>query len=530
MKRNSFRNKHSNDADLTRPLVLRCNFHSSERLNAFCRDCQKVLCTVCLASDHRNHDWCELKKAGDTAHEQLLEVLHDVNSKWLLHLDVRAEQTESILEEMEQENEIMFREIDSQIERIIQFVNTIREKLKTDVKSRLETALDLKTQLKSKKDNLVKLFKHSWTVLQKSKIPDVIQTNRHLRQMVEELCSYEFAFPKSSIEFKKGRIDFESLMDMIGYNEKSSVSSEKQHILCNLHDIESKWTLQNKFSLRMSKIEAICPIGEAAWIYNSRAKAGGLMKNNGEVIAMHNLDFVFFDVTKTEDDELLMSDPGNCMVRSIGPSGRSECVLDTSPSHPTGLCVSQLNSDLLVCLMSSLEMGCQGERKVARIDRAGDWKQTIEIDDVTGERLFQYLRLVRENFNGDVIVANKVTSHSHNIIVLNSIGRLKFKFKGTDSLNQPVYPSDIRCDRLCRILVSDFNNHAVLSIHPEDGSVLQVLTMDGDIPSPARLGFQGNRLWIGYDGNKILIVNVTSKHREVRKPEKETASKTCDIM
>lgn len=530
-------NKINTDIDLNGQ--VRCSLHSLEKLNSFCRDCQQVLCTTCLVSGHKHHDWCELKDAGNIAHKQLLEVLHEVGSKWLACLKVREEQTSTLLEEIEEENRSVFGEIDKQCDKIIRFVNVIREKLKLDVTSRLDAIHGLQDQLQSKKTNLESMFRKSLKVVQRNKVSEVIQTNLLLRKAVDELHSYEFTFPRYYIEFKGGTIDFECLMDMIGYNNKTVSSSNKERVVYDLQSTESKWTLQNKFTLRLDKIEAICPIGNKAWIYNSRAKAGGLMKTNGEVLGMHNLNFVFFDVAKTDNDELIMSDPRNSMVKKISHDGHIDCVLNTSPLYPTGICISPLNSDLFVCLMSLTDTGSQGERdtgnqserKIIRINVEGNLTQTIENDDVTGDRLFQYLRLVRENFNGDIVVANKITSMLHNIIVVNSMGKLKFRYEGSEVLNQNVFPSDIRCDDLCRIMVSDFNNHVIIFLHPDTGDLLQILmSLDDGIRSPARLGLQGNELWIGYGGNKVMIVTLKSKYKDVKEKAVKRESKTCTVM
>ncbi|KAK3105574.1 hypothetical protein FSP39_000883 [Pinctada imbricata] len=64
---------------------------------------------------------------------------------------------------------------------------------------------------------------------------------------------------------------------------------------------------------------------------------------------------------------------------------------------------------------------------------------------------------------------------------------------------------DVACDHLGRILVTDYNNHAV-HLLSEDGHFLElILTKQSPLWRPVSLGLHGDTLWIGCDKGVVRV-------------------------
>ncbi|XP_022336256.2 uncharacterized protein LOC111132724 [Crassostrea virginica] len=139
--------------------------------------------------------------------------------------------------------------------------------------------------------------------------------------------------------------------------------------------------------------------------------------------------------------------------------------------RPRGLCCT-FSGDLLVIIES--RDGKQA--KVVHYSGSKE-KQSIQWDDhgqplySTG-RLFNY-EYIAENRNFDICVAdNKACISSGAVIVVNAVGRLRFRYTGPFSTSKGSFdPLGITTDSKGRILIADYCNHRI-HIVDQDGELI----------------------------------------------------------
>ncbi|XP_062609533.1 uncharacterized protein LOC134271321, partial [Saccostrea cucullata] len=140
-----------------------------------------------------------------------------------------------------------------------------------------------------------------------------------------------------------------------------------------------------------------------------------------------------------------------------------------------GICRS-VDSGLLVTLIDMAsdyyELGSHSRRLVRHITVTGDVIHEYEYQEDGQTRLFTFPSRVTQNSNSDICVVNRTSETTGDLVVMYPSGRMKSVYRG-QNMKENLIPTDVVCDSLCNILVTDFNNQ--IHLLSPDGEFLKFL-------------------------------------------------------
>ncbi|XP_062615093.1 uncharacterized protein LOC134276817 [Saccostrea cucullata] len=167
-------------------------------------------------------------------------------------------------------------------------------------------------------------------------------------------------------------------------------------------------------------------------------------------------------------------------ISCLSPSGSVSTVISTDPLLPDGICQS-VDGGLLVTLM-----GKESDRyKIVSHSR----------------RLMRHITMT-----GDVIHEYEYQEDGE-LVILSPSGHIKSVYSG-QNLKESLNPSDIVCDSLYNILVSDCNNKQIHLLNP-DGEFLKFLLQENEVNSAYSLTLYKSTLWVGYTGGFVKVFEYT---------------------
>jgi Mg2+ and Co2+ transporter CorA len=89
-------------------LISVCSFHPEEELDHYCKTCDRALCEDCIKLDHREHNWCKLKKVAQNirsiASDKITQIINQeipkIESNFQAIADVKARNKETKTDKM----------------------------------------------------------------------------------------------------------------------------------------------------------------------------------------------------------------------------------------------------------------------------------------------------------------------------------------------------------------------------------------------------------------------------------------------
>ena len=182
------------------------NYHKKDVIRFFCVECQKCVCQVCIATDHKSHNVVPLEKAADDEKANIIARAQLVRGKKEACRGVirEFEKTELELEtnittakrQVSQATEQMMGKL-RQLERE---AITVLEKTRV---SRIEKLHSGKASVVSFEKQLDQAFEFSTNLVQRSSSSDIMQNRKNVEERIEDLIKTTMpALPASSfVEF-----------------------------------------------------------------------------------------------------------------------------------------------------------------------------------------------------------------------------------------------------------------------------------------------------------------------------------------
>lgn len=170
----------------------------------------------------------------------------------------------------------------------------------------------------------------------------------------------------------------------------------------------------------------------------------------------------------TRSGDLIYTDPKDGSVNML-KNQQIQKVIKLKEWIPTSVCSTMLGDILVISHNNNI-------RQTRVVCYSGtSKKQTIELDD-KGQPLFSfyesyYIKYICENRNHDICVADNA---AQSLVVVNQLGKLRFKYNGSQFSELSFNPRDVTTDSQSRILVIDFNADCI-HILDQDGQFLQFI-------------------------------------------------------
>ena len=169
-------------------------FHEREITRFFCSQCQVCICSICIVTDHQNHNAVLLDKAAQDEKENIMSGAKIIKEKETQLCQVIKEFEETI-SELDRNFATAKREVSRTAEQMIANIRQ-REReaivsLETTRMSRLEKINAAKQEVKSLVKQISQAAEFAENLVQRSSSSDIMQNKEALRQRFQELREVE---------------------------------------------------------------------------------------------------------------------------------------------------------------------------------------------------------------------------------------------------------------------------------------------------------------------------------------------------
>ncbi|XP_048740317.2 uncharacterized protein LOC125654400 [Ostrea edulis] len=474
-----------------------CEFHSNQRCEAHCQQCDVPVCLKCMLGPHNGHKVKDMPENFNDKEKELEEETKEIESRIIPQYKKKNEETESKISTTMAECDELDKEKEKHRKLWHQEVDTIFNTLGSLIKSMKENHLAALKSHQSKINNC---------------IPDMIQTVQRNKEILKSKKVFEVTNYKSKLEeYRNMPTDIDVKLPSLKTNtvQGRELSLElgeyktclTQKTLSSL--TEEVYYLSLQKLLEQAKSITTIPTGvnplfhvacvgvDEVWV-SGKDKIIRRVDIHGSVrdtVTTTCLDWPN-DITVTRQGELVYSDANNRTV-NIVRHGRTETLITTPQGwHPGRLCCTK-SGDILVSMYTT----DFSQHKIARY-QGHTVKQEIDRDE-DGEPIYkggEYSLYVVENNNGDTVASH---GNAKAVGVVDKSGRVRFRYDGTPARRKKsFYPKHIVTDSMSQIIVTDYNN-ACLHILDQNGQFLRCVDNCGlDNPLGLSVDSEG-RLWVG---------------------------------
>ncbi|XP_055998839.1 E3 ubiquitin-protein ligase TRIM71-like [Ostrea edulis] len=484
-----------------------CEFHSSQRCEVHCQQCDVPVCLKCIVGPHNGHKVKDMPEIFNEKKKELEKETKEIESTIIPQYKKKNEETESKLSIIMAE----FGELDKEKEKHRKFwhqeVDTIFNKLGSLMKSIKENLLAAlnshQSKIKNQIPDMTQTVQQNKEILKSNNVSAVTNYKSKLQEYRNMPTDIDVKLPSLKTNTVQGR---ELSLELEDY--KASLT---QTTLSSLTDEVSYLSLQKL--LKQPKSITTIPTGvnpllhvacvgvDEAWV-SGKDKTITRVDIHGSVrdTVTTTCEEWPNDITVTRQGELVYSDVHNRTV-NIVRHGRTETLITTPQGwHPGQLCCTKYG-DILVSMLTT----DYSQRKIVRYQGHTE-KQEIDRDE-DGEPIYKggkYTLFVVENNNGDICASD---NNADTVVVVNKSGRVRFRYDGTPAKRKKSFnPRHIVTDSMSQIIVADINN-ACLHILDQNGQFLRCVDNCGlDKPRGLSVDSEG-RLWVGlYQSGEVKVI------------------------
>ncbi|XP_062599217.1 uncharacterized protein LOC134260684 [Saccostrea cucullata] len=166
-----------------------------------------------------------------------------------------------------------------------------------------------------------------------------------------------------------------------------------------------------------------------------------------------------------------------------------------------------VDGGLLVTLRDNesdlFKLESHSRRLVRHITVTGDVIHEYGYQEDGQTRLFTCPARVTQNSNSDICVVNRTSLTTGELVIVSVSGRMKSVYRG-QNMTKNFFPTDVVCDSLCNILVTDRASKNIHLLSPV-GEFLKFLLSGREVNGPARLSLYKSTLWVGYYDGLVKV-------------------------
>ncbi|XP_062620367.1 uncharacterized protein LOC134281946 [Saccostrea cucullata] len=471
-----------------------CELHKLP-IDMNCEDCKTFICNMCAKRDHRDHDWKPLTSSATERRRGLGKFLEKIKEEDLSEIN---EEIEKIKEQLIENKDLCAVEIS----KVQNHFHDIGVKLK-EVKERFEKKL---------KDNLVEKncrleIKKSDLDQKKKRIVDMVEflkknnstmsdyslidNHRELTKLLSEL-EIQTANREHSVRFIRGEINNNLPESLVGYTLDLDDMGVTEIDSFQLGDKEIPVSVLETIS------EDQCYVLDKSKCV--KVKLGPTKKKNVNITVNAN------DICLTANSYVYFTDSSNKTIRFRSSSGSFSTVNNKDPLEPLGICQS-VDGRLLVTFKDNesdpYKLESHSRRLVRHITLTGDVIHEYEYQEDGQTRLFTLPLRVTQNRNSDICVVDEASLSTANLVGISPSGQRKFLYLGRN-LSENFKGTDVACDSLCNIPVTDINNKHIHLLSP-DGEFLKFLLTENEMKYPRSLSLYKSTLWVGNNNGFVKV-------------------------
>ncbi|KAK3101870.1 hypothetical protein FSP39_006932 [Pinctada imbricata] len=467
-----------------------CEDHNKKELHAYCKTCDKKVCSTCIKEEHSSHDW-------ETITDILREKKHSLPKECK---EIRAEKLPGLKKELDRFEQKQLDE-DTRFEQNKSILNGSRQRYIDGINKLFDDKIDV-CQQKSKAAKQLYTDKHEGlkqkveyldmvtTALDKdiNTLPDhdILDMEKEMRDELEKALSYSADQYTSTTVFVPGQMNMKVLENMIG--EIHSVSAEEM----------------NEIDRYSGVIMSIKPASETnAWVRVKDDRHMKFLDRVGEELKV--MKTPCYDLITSRGGDIVLSDGVKGIISVLTQDEKTITTFDTKPLYPTYISKTE-NDHILVTLWDGgdrYNLVPTSRRIVQRMTLTGKVLHTYEFREDGKTRLFTWPGRTAENKNEDVCIINWLSDESGELVVLHKDGRVKFTYRGVGLEPEKFFPFDVECDDKCRILLTEGYSRAIHILSSEGMYLCKLCQYEQLLPIV--ISIYGDNLWCGFHDGKVKV-------------------------
>ncbi|XP_062571041.1 uncharacterized protein LOC134233060 [Saccostrea cucullata] len=474
-----------------------CKFHSNQRCEAHCQQCDVHVCFQCIFGPHNGHN---VKKLQEIFNEQKMKIEFDnweIKSNIYPEYKKKIEYTEKRISKTTREFEKLENETEKQRKQWHQEVDNIFNNLSSSIKSLsvkyLSSLNEHHRKLRKNIQDMKETFEQNKEILKTNRVSEV---NNYKSKLTEyrNIPADVFIDIPSLIMTTINDKEFGLELGEYRVTLKQTTSSSLENGVSCLSTKELRDKARVIFIIPTEVIplwEVACVGKDEVWI-------------SGEHSVIERVDTYGSqqkceigqccpdDICVTKRGELIYSDSIKSTVNIVRSGRTNPMEMMTTPQgwRPFRLCCTR-SGDILVSVKGNIQ------NKILRYEgNSGILKEEID-KDAYGFPIFEEgcnILAMAENNNGDICFC---TDNTNVLIAVNKAGKVRFRYDGTPARRRKTCSfRQVVTDAVSQIILTDYINGCLHILH-HNGQLLRCVDNCGlDKPFGLSLDSEG-RLWVG---------------------------------
>ncbi|XP_048740315.2 uncharacterized protein LOC125654398 [Ostrea edulis] len=484
-----------------------CEFHTNQRCEAHCQQCDVPVCLKCIFGSHYGHKFKDMPESFNGKKKELEKETKEIESTIIPQYKKKNEETESKLSVIMAEFDEMENEREEHRKFWHQEVDTIFNTLGSLMESMRENHLAALKSHQSKINNcipdMIQTVQQNKMIMKSRKVSDVTNYKSKVEEYRNMPTDIDIKLPSLKIDSVQGRelsLELEEYKASLTQTTLSSLTEEVSYLSLQklLEQAKSITTIPTGVN---PLYNVVCVGVDEVWV-SGKDKTIRRVDIHGSVQDTFTTTCQYWPdgITVTGQGELVYSDYHNRTV-NIVRHGRTEALITTPQGwHPGKLCCAK-SGDILVSMFTT----DFSQRKIVRYQGHTVKQEIYRLED--GEPIYKggkYAVFVEENNNGDICTSD---GNADTVVVMNKSGSVRFRYDGTPANRKKSFnPVHIVTDSMSQIIVADLNNDC-LHILDQNGQFLRCVDNCGlDEPHGLTVDSEG-RLWIGlYKSGEVKVI------------------------
>ncbi|XP_062573460.1 uncharacterized protein LOC134235341 [Saccostrea cucullata] len=499
-----------------------CSLHRDEKYVAVCVKCEVSVCTTCMNSVHRGHEYLDNDLALVDYKQKLFisEKVGEENlNKYQEEIQVLTQQeqicnlkSEGLLIALQNRG----KELKNEIDRLVQEMS---KAIKESKKTNMDKITKAQNKAKKQQSQLASFLKQAKAELQKTNVHSILSLYNNINDAVDSHNnSRDLQVDTEYYKFTAGELRKENMGEMFGKLEMEGKKLNQENVYedvepasaCILNQLQNDVEDLGEFKVSEKGITSICPFKEdRAFLCDELGKDLKLVKETGRVLRSLTANTKKSDIAITSDGVVLITCPDLFCIKTFSSDGMIRKFILTEDLHPHGISVHFDTDCIVVALVDAWDFNVtsSSKRLLRKYSSEGEIIQTIEGINrtITGgvKPLFVSPYKVRiSQYNGDIGVVNWTSWRQGNVLVFTDYGTLKFTYP--PKVNSSFEPQDMTFDSENQIVVADAVSKLLLLLNP-DGLLLRTIYQCNNQPSS--LGYFGKgKLWVGQSDGTVNAI------------------------
>ena len=477
---------------------IKCKNHEGQNCCLFCKECEEVVCPLCIAKTHNKYNMTEIKegykislmtlKTFNTEHEQNIEKLAKDMTKFNSIKTSESSNFEKEMQKIQNRGDVLKHEVDKYT---CKLVNDLEQRWNISKKMIDED----ETLTKKLSQDLESRNKKVTEALNSNDANNVMGTIKEERKAMNQSIRGTVNTYTRLPEFVQGEIQISTIESF--YGKLQNVGSRKIEF-----EVMEKYvtTLPTVYSVESCADKTL-------WINHYESNTlQNITRINGSLKVNNTVRLPVFQMTSMPNGDLLLStlepDLQICSQKT-GQVQKSQ--YNVAPLQTIAVHVSKDSKILVGARERGPPLPVKGPRQVIMMDMDGRKENVYQYDSKNQPLFTLPRRIITDNYNNIYVIDRLSNEFDGRVVALGQNGMVKWIYTGYFS-DYRFTPIDVVFLELYNVVVSDVDNHLLHILDTEGQCIQYMMTMDLGIELPFSLNIDNEGfLIIGcttYTGNK----------------------------